>query len=58
MSQTTMPHALKEAIALQHMGIETLETRQRDCLDFHEVSVHSISMALQAAYEAGLQASK
>ena len=58
MPQTTMPHALKEAIALKHMGIETLETRQRDHLDFHEVSVHSISMALQAAYEEGLKAAK
>jgi hypothetical protein len=56
MQQTTMPSALKEAIALKHFGIETLETRQRDCLDFHEVSVNSIHLALEAAYEGGLKA--
>ena len=58
MKHPTMPTALKEAIALKHFGIETLETRHRDCLDFHEVSVYSIHLALQAAFEAGLEASQ
>jgi len=28
-----------ERIAAEHLGIETLEARKRDSLDFHEVSV-------------------
>jgi hypothetical protein len=35
------------------MGIETLEERLSDSLDFHEVSVWSVRDALQAAFEAG-----
>lgn len=44
---------LLEAIALQHLGIETLQTRGRDSLDFHEVGVASVRAALAAAFEAG-----
>jgi len=44
-------------IALDKMGIETLETRNSDSLDFHDVSVWSLKAALEAAYKAG-QASK
>lgn len=40
-------------IAQQHLGIETLETRSRDRLDFHDVSVWSVKAALEAAYAAG-----
>ncbi len=40
-------------IAKQHLGIETLETRKSDALDFHEVSVWGIVQALDAAYRAG-----
>ena len=36
-------------------GLETLETRNLDRLDFHEVSVRTLRDALLAAYEAGLQ---
>ena len=36
-------------------GLETLEFRNLDRLDFHEVSVGSLREALLAAYEAGLQ---
>lgn len=40
-------------IAYEHLGIETLETRGRDALDFHEVGVASLKDALKAAYRAG-----
>jgi len=40
-------------IAAQHLNIQTLETRKRDCLDFHDVSVWGVKDALEAAYEAG-----
>ncbi|MDA8190772.1 MAG: hypothetical protein M0Z68_04675 [Gammaproteobacteria bacterium] len=45
-------------IALDHLLIETLETRNSDRLDFHEVSVWGVKSALMAAYEAGRQAAK
>ncbi len=47
-----------QQIALDHLFIETLETRHSDRLDFHEVSVWGIKSALLAAYEAGRQAAK
>jgi hypothetical protein len=43
-------------IALDHLFIETLETRNRDRLDFHDVSVWAVQSALVAAYQAGLAA--
>ncbi|WP_301101965.1 hypothetical protein [Propionivibrio sp.] len=45
-----------QQIALDHLFIETLETRHSDRLDFHEVSVWAVKSALLAAYEAGRQA--
>lgn len=42
------------SIAHTHLSIETLETRHRDSLDFHDVSVWCVRDALQAAYEAGI----
>lgn len=42
-----------EKIALDHLFIETLQTRNRDALDFHDVSVWAIKSALEAAYKAG-----
>jgi hypothetical protein len=42
-------------IASRHLHLETLETRNRDCLDFHDMAVWSIRQALEAAYEAGWQ---
>ena len=47
-----------QQIALNHLFIETLETRNSDRLDFHEVSVWAVKSALMAAYQAGLQAAK
>ena len=45
-------------IALRQLEIPTLETRGRDRLDFHEVSVSSLAEALTAAYEAGQNSAK
>jgi uncharacterized protein DUF6900 len=41
------------AIAKEHLGLETLETRKSDALDFSDQAVWSIRAALEAAYEAG-----
>ncbi len=49
---------LLSQIALDHLFIETLATRNSDSLDFHEVSVWGVKSALMAAYEAGQQAAK
>jgi hypothetical protein len=48
--------SLLEQIALKHFFVETLQTQNRDCLDFHDVSVWAIESALKAAFEAGVQA--
>ena len=45
-------------IATRILGLETLEARKRDSLDFHELSVWSIKEALEAAFEAGLAAGR
>lgn len=47
---------LLESIALAHLFIETLQTRHRDSLDFHDVSVWGVKSALQAAFDAGVRA--
>lgn len=52
----TAPSLLLEQIALKHFFVETLQTQNRDCLDFHDVSVWAIESALKAAFEAGVQA--
>jgi hypothetical protein len=43
-------------IAKELLDIETLETRNSDGLDFHDVSVWEIRDALEAAYNAGRKA--
>lgn len=40
-------------IAAKHLGIETLEERHSDSLDFHDVAVWGIESALLEAYQAG-----
>jgi hypothetical protein len=52
-AQTTKAEAQVEAIAKKHLGLETLEARNMDSLDFHELSVWQVRDALLAAYEAG-----
>ena len=44
---------LLQTIATDHFFIETIETRNSDRLDFHDVSVWAIKSALQAAFDAG-----
>lgn len=43
---------------LLHDPKGTLESRKRDCLDFHEVGVWGIKAALLEAYEAGRSVGK
>jgi len=45
-------------IARDLLGLETLEERRRDSLDFHELAVWQIRKALEAAFEAGRQTSR
>ena len=43
-------------LAKEILDIDTLETRNSDGLDFHEVSVWDIRDALKAAFESGRKA--
>lgn len=45
-------------IAAKHLFIDTLEARNRDSLDFHEMPVWGIEAALEEAYEAGRASAK
>lgn len=42
-------------IAQKNLGIQTLDIRNSDSLDFHEVSVWQIQDALTAAFVAGME---
>ena len=42
-------------IANKHLGIETLEPRNSDRLDFHDCAVWCIRDALEAAFRAGVE---
>ena len=48
--------ALILEIAQRQFRIETLETRNWDWLDFHDVAVWAIRAALEEAFEAGRRA--
>ena len=50
--------ALLLEIAAKHFCLETLETRNSDGLDFHDVAVWSIRAALEAAFAAGQAATR
>ena len=52
------PEALMLDIAKRHFSVETLDTRDSDGLDFHEVAIWSIRAALIEAYAAGLAAAR
>ena len=45
-------------IAQKHLGIETLQTRSADSLDFHETAVWCLKDALEAAFKAGVELGK
>ena len=47
--------ALLTQIAQRILRIETLESRRRDSLDFHDVSVLELRDALESAYNAGIE---
>ena len=47
------PETLILEIATRHFFVETLETRNSDRLDFHDVAVWAMRAALEDAYEAG-----
>ena len=56
-SRKANPTAARDAlifdIAQRRFFIETLENRNRDRLDFHDVAVWAIRDALEEAFEAG-----
>ncbi|MGG2831922.1 DUF6900 domain-containing protein [Pseudomonas aeruginosa] len=57
MAMPTLSPAAQEhllAIATTTLGLETLETRNSDSLDFHDLAVWSVKAALEAAYLAGM----
>jgi hypothetical protein len=57
MSAKKIPAAARQQldkIATAILGMETLETRHSDRLDFHDTAVWSIKAALEAAYLAGI----
>jgi hypothetical protein len=45
-------------IAQTILHINSLETRNSDSYDFHDVAVSSLKRALEAAFDAGLRSSK
>ncbi|MEX0654860.1 MAG: hypothetical protein WD534_12615 [Phycisphaeraceae bacterium] len=47
-----------ERIARDVLNVATLETRGRDHLDFHDLSVWQLRQALEQAYEAGRAAGR
>ena len=55
---TVQRDALLLEIAQRQFRIETLETRNWDRLDFHDVAVWSIRAALEEAFEAGRRAAE
>ena len=42
-----------ESIAKEYFHVDTVETRNNDSLDFHEVAIWSINDALEAAFKLG-----
>ena len=56
------PSAQRDAVILEiaqrQFRLETLETRNRDRLDFHDVAVWALRAALEEAFEAGRAAGR
>lgn len=42
-------------IAREHLGVETLDTRNQDSLDFYSISVWQLRKALERAFLAGME---
>jgi hypothetical protein len=51
--QEEVPEGILRRIAADVLGIEILDARGSDDLDFHELGVRSIKRALESAFEAG-----
>ncbi len=51
--ESAAAEAAAQDIARRHLKIATLETRNADALDFHELAVWNIREALIAAFESG-----
>ena len=58
MTNKTIQETITEIAVASIDGIETLEDRNSDSLDFHEVSVWELRAALRNAYNAGKRAAK
>lgn len=52
------PNPLLTDIARRYLGIPTLEKRNSDVQDFHDLAVWNIQAALMAAFEAGYNESQ
>lgn len=50
--------AILADIAKKHLSIDTLDRRKSDRLDLHDLAVWSIEQALDAAFQAGLDAAE
>jgi hypothetical protein len=55
-TKPSAPEALILDIATRHFFVETLDARNNDRLDFHDVAVWAMRAALTEAYAAGLAA--
>ena len=42
-------------IAQKHLGIDTLQTRNADSLDYHDTAVWCLKDALEATFKAGVE---
>lgn len=45
-------------IARKHLGVQTLDARRSDSLDFHDVAVWQVQSALEAAFNAGVRSAQ
>jgi hypothetical protein len=50
--------AILADIAKKHLSLDTLDSRKSDRLDFHDLAVWSIEQALEATFQAGLDAAE
>jgi hypothetical protein len=56
MSNQAKTDQIISQIAQKHLGIETLQVRHSDRLDFHDCGVANLQAALKAAFDAGQKA--
>ena len=53
MNSNEQTAAILERIAVEILGVPTLEERKSDGLDFHDIGIVSLKHALEAAFKAG-----